>query len=56
MPLFLSDQTQALPPTLSVRCGIVNFVLHGEEGTIEDRIYQLVAEMPIEIGEEKQVA
>jgi len=56
MPIFLSDQAQALPATLSMRCGIVNYLLNGEEGTLEDRIYELVAEMPIEIGEDKQVA
>jgi len=56
-PVFLNDRTQPYRRPLNVRCGIVNYLLHSEDGTIEDRIYELVSKMPIEIGrEEKQVA
>ena len=45
---------EPLPLALRVRCALADFVLNGKEGTLEDRLYGLVAGMPIDIEEEER--
>lgn len=64
MPTFIAGTKQAqreaplepLPLALKVRCGLADFILNSKEGTLEDRVYRLVAGMPIDIEEEKKSA
>jgi len=64
MPQFREEAVQKqvraeipeLPLALRVRCGLADYILNGEEGTLEDRVYSLVAEMLIDIEEEKKSA
>lgn len=56
MPLFKAESTQKqrsvptmkLSLALKVRCGIVDYILNGD-GLTEDRLYQLIAEMPLDV-------
>ena len=62
MPQFIEGKQQAqrsapfepLPFPLLVRCGLADYILNSKEGTLEDRVYGLVAGMPIDIEEEKK--
>jgi len=62
MPQFREEAVQKqvreeipkLPFALRVRCGLVDYILNGEEGTLEDRVYSLVAEMLIDIEEDEE--
>ena len=65
MPGYIegTKQAQRLAPLepmffpLQVRCGIADFILNSKEGTLEDRVYGLVAAMPLDVDEaEKQSA
>jgi hypothetical protein len=51
-----SAAIEPLPLALRVRCALADFVLNGKEGTIEDRVYGLLAGMPIDVEDEKKPA
>ena len=50
------DPLEPMPLALRVRCGMADFILNGKEGTLEDRVYRLIAGMPIDIDEENKSA
>jgi hypothetical protein len=51
-----SEDAEPLPFALRVRCALADYVLHSKEGTLEDRVYGLVAGMPIDVEDEKKSA
>ena len=62
MPQFQAGLHQHQPPAdverlsleLRVRCALADYILNGKEGTLEDRVYGLVAEMPMDIERKKR--
>ena len=56
MPTFIAGTKQAqriaplepLPLELKIRCALADYILNGQEGTLEDRVYGLIAGMPID--------
>lgn len=51
-----SEGAEPLAFALRVKCALGDYVLHRKEGTLEDRVYGLVAAMPIDVGNEKKSA
>ena len=59
MPMFLSTAHKqvALPPDaerlsleLRFRCAIADYILNSKQKTLEDRVYDLVAGMSLDVG------